>query len=69
MAAHRIGINTVIIPYDNKKDLEEIPQSVLDTMTFIPVKSVDEVLKNALSDCGTYDYVSCEVSTLSELRQ
>lgn len=69
LAAHRIGINTVIIPYDNKKDLEEIPQSVLDTMTFIPVKSVDEVLKNALSDCGTYDYVSCEVSTLSELRQ
>ena len=69
LAAHRIGINTVIIPYDNKKDLEEIPQSVLDTMTFIPVKSVDEVLKNALSDCGTYDYVSCEVRTLSELRQ
>lgn len=69
LAAYRIGINTVIIPADNKKDLEEIPQSVLDTMNFIPVKSIDEVLKNALSDCGTYDYVSCEGSTLSELRQ
>ena len=48
LAAHRIGIHDVIIPADNKKDLEEIPQSVRDSINFIEVTDVDAVFRNAI---------------------
>lgn len=48
LAAHRAGIKTVLLPKDNEKDLEEIPESVRNDMTFIPVGHMDEVLKHAL---------------------
>tara|TARA_B100001250_G_scaffold149005_1_gene127631 strand:- start:2172 stop:4556 length:2385 start_codon:yes stop_codon:yes gene_type:complete len=48
LAAHRAGIKKVLIPLENKKDLSEVPQTILKTMKIIPVKSVDEVLKVAL---------------------
>ncbi len=48
LAAHRGGIKTVLIPIDNKKDLQEIPENVTSGLTIIPVNSVDEVLKFAL---------------------
>ena len=48
LAAYRAGIYHVLIPQENEKDLEEIPKSVLESMTFIPVSGMDEVLKNAL---------------------
>ena len=48
IAAHRSGIKTVIIPKDNKKDLEDIPQSVLKDLEFHYVDHVDQVLKVAL---------------------
>lgn len=47
LAAMRAGIKTVLIPYDNIKDLEEIPDIVKETMNFIPVKTMDEVLAQA----------------------
>ena len=49
LAAHRAGIKKVLIPTENKKDLIEVPKTILDTMEIIPVKSVDEVLKVALT--------------------
>ena len=49
LAAHRAGIKIVLIPIENKKDLVEVPKTVLDTMEIITVKSVDEVLKVALT--------------------
>ena len=49
MAAHRAGIKKVLIPIENKKDLVEVPKTILDTMEIIPVKNVDEVLKVALT--------------------
>ncbi len=49
LAAHRGGIKTIIIPYENKKDLPEIPDTVKGNLTIIPVKTVDEVLKIALT--------------------
>jgi ATP-dependent Lon protease len=49
IAAHRSGIKTVIIPKDNKKDLEDIPQNVLKDLEFHYVENVDQVLKVALS--------------------
>ena len=48
LAAHRAGIKKVLIPIDNKKDLIEVPKTVLDSIEIIPVKNIDEVLKVAL---------------------
>jgi len=48
LAALRGGITTVLIPQENVKDLEEIPENVKKGLTIIPVSTVDEVLKNAL---------------------
>jgi ATP-dependent Lon protease len=49
LAAHRAGIKKVLIPRENKKDLIDVPKTILDTMEIIPVKNVDEVLKVALT--------------------
>lgn len=49
LAAHRSGIKTVIIPYDNKRDLREMPENILKSLQICPVKSVDEVLDIALT--------------------
>ncbi len=48
MAALRNGIHTVIIPAENRKDLEEIDQTVRKALTFLPVERVDQVLAAAL---------------------
>lgn len=48
LAALRGGIQTVLIPQENVKDLAEIPQNVKDGLEIIPVSTVDEVLANAL---------------------
>ena len=48
LAAARAGIDTIIIPDRNKFDLEKLPSSILSKLTFIPVKTVDEVLEKAL---------------------
>jgi ATP-dependent Lon protease len=49
LAAHRAGCKIVIIPADNKKDLPDIPEAVRKKLKFIPVETVDEVLKVALA--------------------
>jgi ATP-dependent Lon protease len=43
LAALRAGIKTIIIPAENKKDLEEIPKDLRDQLKFIPVKNMDQV--------------------------
>jgi ATP-dependent Lon protease len=48
LAAHRGGIKHVIIPDENKKDLEEIPDNILKHLTIHPVKTVEEVFAIAL---------------------
>ena len=48
LAAYRIGIHDVIIPAENQKDLEDIPESVKNSINFIPVTDVDTVFKNAI---------------------
>ena len=50
LAAHRAGIRTVILPFENEKDLEEIPSNVASEMTFKLVKTADEVLEIALTE-------------------
>lgn len=48
LAAKRMGISKIIIPKRNEKDLEEIPKYIKKNIQFIPVETMDEVLKNAL---------------------
>jgi ATP-dependent Lon protease len=48
IAAHRAGVKEVIVPDNNKKDLEEMPQYVLDGIKFHFVKNMSEVLEIAL---------------------
>lgn len=48
LAAYRIGVKDVIIPADNKKDLEEIPENVREKLHFIPVSEVSSVFKTAI---------------------
>lgn len=48
LSAHRAGLTKIIFPKDNEKDLDDIPESVRDQLTFIPVSHVDEVLNEAL---------------------
>ena len=49
LAAHRAGIKKVLIPADNQKDLVEIPETIRKSIEIVPVKTVDEVLKHALT--------------------
>ena len=49
MAASRIGIRDVIIPEDNKKDVEEIPENVRKNLNFICVNNIDQVFRNAVT--------------------
>jgi len=48
LAAHRAGINTIIMPLDNRKDIDDIPESVRKHIKFIFVSNMDEVIENAL---------------------
>ncbi|MDX2428912.1 MAG: endopeptidase La [Xanthomonadales bacterium] len=48
LAAHRGGIETVIIPSENEKDLADIPKNILRKLDIHPVKTIDEVLEIAL---------------------
>ena len=48
LAAHRTGLRTVILPYRNADDLEDVPDEIKQTMKFVYVKTVDEVIEAAL---------------------
>ncbi len=48
LAAHRMGLRTVVLPKDNEKDLADIPQEILSSLTIHIVETMDEVLQIAL---------------------
>ena len=50
MSAHRAGLTTIIIPKDNEKDLEDVPESVRNDLNYILVSHLDEVLVHALGE-------------------
>ena len=54
IAAYRSGIRTIIIPHENLKDLEEIPEHIKNEIKFVNVKSVDEVFATALCKVPSY---------------
>ncbi len=53
LAAHRGGIKTVLIPEENQKDLQDIPENVKASLTIVPVKWIDQVLDLALERVPT----------------
>lgn len=72
LAAHRGGIKTVIIPIDNEKDLEEIPENVKQGLTIIAARTVDDVLKIALTrmpEPMPIEDFDADTSSLSDLDQ
>ncbi|QJC31243.1 endopeptidase La [Enterobacteriaceae endosymbiont of Macroplea mutica] len=48
LAAHRGGIDIVLIPYQNKRDLENIPKNIITALKIYPVKNIEEVWKLSL---------------------
>jgi ATP-dependent Lon protease len=48
LAAHRAGIDTILVPRENRKDLREIPRRVLEAMRVVLVEHMDQVLAEAL---------------------
>jgi ATP-dependent Lon protease len=48
LAAHRIGVTTIILPRENEKDLADVPKNVLEALRVDLVSHIDEVLKIAL---------------------
>lgn len=49
LAAHRAGLTKLIIPKDNEKDIDDIPESVRNDLEFVLVSELDEVLEHALA--------------------
>lgn len=52
LAAHRLGVDTVILPHKNENDLEDVPEEVRNVLQFVLVDSLDDVMKAALVDGG-----------------
>lgn len=52
LGAHRAGLTKIILPKENEKDIEDIPESVRNDIDFVLVSQVDEVLKQALVESG-----------------
>ena len=52
LGAHRAGLTKIILPKDNEKDIDDIPDSIRNEMDFVLVAHVDEVLKHALVEGG-----------------
>jgi endopeptidase La len=52
LAARRFGMKTFILPALNEPDLEELPEEIRREMTFVPVETLDQVVKVALPDDG-----------------
>ena len=50
LAAHRFGIDTILLPKDNEKDLPEVPEEVRNAMTINLVETIDEVIALALEE-------------------
>jgi len=48
IAAHRSGLKTIMIPFDNKKDLEDIPKEIQEQLEIITVSSIDEIIEKVL---------------------
>jgi len=62
LAAHRAGLTTVVLPYRNGPDLEDVPEAVREVMTFHLAADIDEVLSVALATGGPVPEVLLEAA-------
>jgi ATP-dependent Lon protease len=63
MAAHRFGIDTIILPKDNEKDLPEVPEEVRKALDINFVETIDEVIAHALEEQTAQAAISDETKT------
>jgi ATP-dependent Lon protease len=63
LAAHRVGVTTVLIPKDNEKDIEDLPEDVRAAMAIQLVETIDEVLSLALEDSCPADAGATDAAT------
>jgi ATP-dependent Lon protease len=63
LAAHRFGIDTIILPKDNEKDLPEVPEEVRNALTINLVETIDEVVALALVEQPTTVEIADETKT------
>ena len=67
LAAHRAGISKIIIPEENKKDLTEIPKNIISDLEINTVKTVDEVLKIALTkELKSVEWIEMDPSSVQK---
>jgi ATP-dependent Lon protease len=66
MAAYNAGVKTVLIPYDNLKDLKDIDPLARENLKFIPCRTLSDVLDNALIDRGSISIFEETVPHVSE---
>jgi len=66
LAAHRGGIDTVLIPHENEKDLAEIPKNIKDKLNILPVKWIDQVMELALLQMPIPDSKSADKKSKPE---
>jgi ATP-dependent Lon protease len=57
LAAFRVGIKTIVLPYENEKDLEDIPKDVMEAISIQLVGEMDEVLRIALVESGDFRHL------------
>jgi endopeptidase La len=63
LAARRFGIKTLILPALNEPDLGELPEEIRREMTFVPVETVDQVIKVAIPDGATVQTSEAETAS------
>ena len=68
LAAHRGGIKNVVIPYDNTKDLQEVPDNIKRNLNIYPVKWIEEVLGIALQSTSSSIKKCREVVVVDSIR-
>lgn len=69
IAAHRAGMKKVLVPMENKKDMEEVPEKVKKALEFVFVENVQEVLEHALEKMPTKKKVSTRKKTTKKKEQ
>ncbi len=67
LAAHRGLIKTVLIPKDNEKDLEDVPEEIRRDLKIIPMDNMDDVLREALLCEGDDRPLFCDLNDLVPL--
>ena len=70
LAAHRAGINEVLIPKENEKDLVDMPKKIMDDIKITPVEHADQVLKIALTkELKPTEWVEVDISKKDDKSQ